>query len=106
MALSIGKNTATHQAYGKIVVTLDCDNYTAYRGGRFVIDQFEENDYNCVVHQFDWNPKKWKLSVELHYKKKFNEIGGYDQSFSYGLSRLGHYQTSRSNRMQICQSNR
>ena len=53
----IGKNTATHQAHGTIVVTLDCDNFTGYRGGKFVIEHFEKNDYNCVVHQFDWNPQ-------------------------------------------------
>jgi len=78
---SIGKNTATHQAYGKIVVTLDCDNYTGYRGGRFVIDQFEKHDYNCVLHQFDWIPHNGNFGRIALTKKKFNEIGGYDQSF-------------------------
>ena len=77
---SIGKNTATHQAHGEIVVTLDCDNYTGYRGGRFVITQFEKNDYNCVVHQFDWNPQNGNFGRIALTKKKFNEIGGYDQS--------------------------
>ena len=78
--LSIGKNTATHQARGTIVVTLDCDNYTVYRGGRFVITQFEQNDYNCVVHQFDWIPQNGNFGRIALTKKKFNEIGGYDQS--------------------------
>ena len=77
---SIGKNTATHQARGTIVVTLDCDNYTGYRGGRFVITQFEQNDYNCVVHQFDWIPQNGNFGRIALTEKKFNEIGGYDQS--------------------------
>ncbi len=77
---SIGKNTATHQARGTIVVTLDCDNFTGYRGGRFVITNFEQNDYNCVVHQFDWNPQNGNFGRIALTKKKFNEIGGYDQS--------------------------
>jgi hypothetical protein len=77
---SIGKNTASHQARGEIIVTLDCDNFTGYRGGRFVITQFEENDYNCVVHQFDWNPQNGNFGRIALTKKKFNEIGGYDQS--------------------------
>jgi hypothetical protein len=77
---SIGKNTATHQARGTIVVTLDCDNFTGYRGGRFVITQFEQNDYNCVVHQFDWNPQNGNFGRIALTKEKFNEIGGYDQS--------------------------
>ena len=77
---SIGKNTATHQARGTIVVTLDCDNFTGYRGGRFVITQFEQNDYNCVVHQYDWKPQNGNFGRIALTKKKFNEIGGYDQS--------------------------
>jgi len=77
---SIGKNTATHQARGTIVVTLDCDNYTGPHGGRFVITQFEQNDYNCVVHQYDWKPQNGNFGRIALTKKKFNEIGGYDQS--------------------------
>ena len=78
---SIGKNTATHQAYGRIVVTLDCDNFTGYRGGKFVIDHFEKHDYKCVMHQFDWNPQNGNFGRIAITKKKFNELGGYDQSF-------------------------
>jgi hypothetical protein len=77
---SIGKNTATHQSRGTIVVTLDCDNFTGYRGGRFVITQFEQNDYNCVVHQYDWKPQNGNFGRIALTKEKFNEIGGYDQS--------------------------
>ena len=77
---SIGKNTATHQAHGRIVVTLDCDNFTGFRGGKFVIDHFEKNDYNCVMHQFDWNPKNGNFGRIAITKNKFDEIGGYDQS--------------------------
>jgi len=77
---SIGKNTATHQAQGKIVVTLDCDNFTGPRGGKFVIDHFEKNNYNCVVHQFDWNPQNGNFGRIALPKATFNQIGGYDQS--------------------------
>lgn len=77
---SVGKNTATHQARGRIVVTLDCDNFTGKRGGRFVIDQFEKHDHNCVVHQFDWNPQNGNFGRIAVTKETFNKIGGYDQS--------------------------
>lgn len=77
---SIGKNTATHQAQGRIVVTLDCDNFTGPRGGRFVIDHFEKHDYNCVVHQFDWNPQNGNFGRIAVTKAIFDRIGGYDQS--------------------------
>lgn len=78
---SIGKNTAAHQAVGKIVVTLDCDNFTGYCGGRFLITQFENNDYKCVIHQYDGNPQNGNFGRISMTKEKFNEIGGYDQSF-------------------------
>jgi hypothetical protein len=78
---SIGKNTAAHQAVGKIVVTLDCDNFTGYRGGRFLITEFEKHDYNCIIHQYDGNPQNGNFGRISLTKKKFNEIGGYDQSF-------------------------
>ena len=78
---SIGKNTAIHQAVGKIVVTLDCDNFTGYRGGRFLITQFKKHDYNCVIHQYDGNPQNGNFGRISMTKKNFNEIGGYDQSF-------------------------
>ncbi|RPG63788.1 MAG: glycosyltransferase family 2 protein [Flavobacteriaceae bacterium TMED42] len=77
---SIGKNTATHQAHGRIVVTLDCDNFTGFRGGKFVIEHFEKHNYNCVMHQFDWNPKNGNFGRIAITKNKFDEIGGYDQS--------------------------
>ena len=77
---SIGKNTATHQAHGKIVVTLDCDNFTGPRGGKFVIDHFEKHNYNCVMHQFDWNPQNGNFGRIAMCKETFDKIGGYDQS--------------------------
>lgn len=77
---SIGKNTAAHQAHGRIIVTLDCDNFTGFRGGNFVIQHFEKHNYNCVMHQFDWNPKNGNFGRIALTKNKFDKIGGYDQS--------------------------
>lgn len=37
---SIAKNTSHLLAKNKILVNLDCDNYTGYNGGRFVIRQW------------------------------------------------------------------
>jgi predicted glycosyltransferase involved in capsule biosynthesis len=62
------------------VVTLDCDNFTGYKGGDFVINHFEEHDYNCVVHQFDWNHQNGNFGRISMSKAVFDEIGGYDQS--------------------------
>ena len=75
---SIGKNTATHQARGRIVVTLDCDNYTGKNGGRFVIDQFEAHDHNCVLHQVDCIHQNGNFGRIALTKEVFDKIGGYD----------------------------
>lgn len=50
------KNSFRNLMSGKIYASLDGDNYTGFRGGRHIIDVFEENDFNCIFHQFqgDW----------------------------------------------------
>ncbi|GHU87769.1 hypothetical protein FACS1894155_01340 [Bacteroidia bacterium] len=51
---SIAKNTAHFYADNDILVNLDCDNYTGYRGGKFVIQQFiQSKDFKIVLHQFN-----------------------------------------------------
>jgi glycosyltransferase involved in cell wall biosynthesis len=77
---SVAKNTAIHYSTGKIVVTLDCDNFTGIRGGDFVINQFEKHNYNCVLHQFDQTAQNGNFGRIGLTKNKFNQLGGYDQS--------------------------
>jgi len=77
---SVAKNTAIHYSTGKIVVTLDCDNFTGIRGGDFVINQFEKHNYNCVLHQFDQTAQNGNFGRIALTKNKFNQLGGYDQS--------------------------
>lgn len=48
---SIAKNTAHLLANNDILVNLDCDNYTGYNGGWFVICQFLKYGMNLVLHQ-------------------------------------------------------
>jgi hypothetical protein len=76
---SIAKNTAHYLAKNEILVNLDCDNYTGYRGGRFVIEQFE-NDSNIVLHQFGKYGDGSYGRIAM-MKKYFDEAGGYDESF-------------------------
>ena len=49
---SIAKNTAHIHASNHILVNLDCDNYTGYMGGAFVIQTFVKHNFNVVFHQF------------------------------------------------------
>lgn len=78
---SIAKNTAHFYANNDILVNLDCDNYTGYRGGNFVMQQFikRKND-NIILHQFNnfGDGSFGRISLMKHF---FDKIGGYDESF-------------------------
>jgi len=46
------KNCFRDYINGKIYASLDGDNFTGPGGGRHIIDVFEENNFDCVFHQF------------------------------------------------------
>lgn len=50
------KNAFRNLIRGQIYASLDGDNFTGKDGGRHIIDVFEQNNYDCVFHQFqgDW----------------------------------------------------
>lgn len=78
---SKAKNTAHLLAQNDILVNLDCDNYTGYQGGQYIIDRFVNNRMDIVLHQFPnnlYNSSYGRISV---LKKYFYRIGGYDESF-------------------------
>ena len=78
---SIAKNTAHWCARNVIVVNLDCDNYTGYLGGKFVIEQFYKHRKEIVFHQFDCNTTDGTYGRIAVLRKYFDQIGGYDESF-------------------------
>ncbi|MDR0540848.1 MAG: glycosyltransferase [Dysgonamonadaceae bacterium] len=77
--MSKAKNIAHHYAKNEILVNLDCDNYTGYRGGKFVLEQFDRNK-KIVFHQFGefGDGSFGRISVLRNF---FKEVGGYDESF-------------------------
>ena len=78
---SIAKNTAHFYAGNDILVNLDCDNYTGWNGGKFVIQQFLKHKNDIVLHQFGGNPidgSYGRISVMRNF---FECIGGYDETF-------------------------
>lgn len=78
---SIAKNTSHYYANNEILVNLDCDNYTGYRGGRFLINKFRDFETSkIVIHQFYnfFDGTYGRISVLKCY---FDLIGGYDESF-------------------------
>lgn len=77
---SIAKNTAHRLVTHEILVNLDCDNYTGYHGGQFVIRQFLQNR-NIILHQFGGDVYDGSYGRIGVLKKYFDCIGGYDESF-------------------------
>ena len=78
---SLAKNTSHYYATKQVVVNLDADNYTGWRGGLYVAHTFEKNK-NIFFQQFtistDGNYGNYgRVSM---YKKDFEYLGGYDES--------------------------
>ncbi len=80
--VSIAKNTSHILAKNNILVNLDCDNYTGYNGGLFVIENMLKYGINnTVIHQFNNNYGSGSYGRIALTKYNFMEIGGYDESF-------------------------
>ena len=77
----ITRNTTHIVANGDILVNLDADNYTGYRGGKFLLDIYKNNDRNIFIHQGQGIFGKGNSGRISYYKEDFLKIGGYDQDF-------------------------
>jgi hypothetical protein len=78
---SIAKNTAHFCARNDIVVNLDCDNFTGYLGGQFVINTFYQHRMDIVCQQFGGDDNDGSYGRISVLRKYFDRIGGYDESF-------------------------
>lgn len=78
---SIAKNTSHLLATNELLVNLDCDNYTGFNGGKFVIRQFIKYGSDLVLHQFSGNYPDGTFGRIAISKLNFIELGGYDESF-------------------------
>ena len=78
---SIAKNTTHLLARNDIVVNLDCDNYTGYLGGQFVINQFFNYYMDIIFHQYRGSNNDGSFGRISMLRKYFHKIGGYDESF-------------------------
>ena len=78
---SIAKNTSHFLGEAKILVNLDCDNFTGPNGGKMLMDLYEDEEVTAV-HQFcqkEWFSGNYgRISMRAHV---FNELGGYNESF-------------------------
>lgn len=78
--MSIAKNTAHWCANHDIVVNLDCDNFTGYLGGQFVIRQFLKSN-DIILHQFSGLIHDGSYGRIAVCRRYFDRVGGYDESF-------------------------
>ena len=78
---SVAKNTAHWCARNEIAVNLDCDNFTGYLGGKFVIEQFYRYHMDIVFHQFGGDITDGTYGRIAMLRKYFDRIGGYNESF-------------------------
>lgn len=78
---SIAKNTSHYLSEGDILVNLDCDNFTGFRGGKHLLDIFDKEDV-VAAHQFcqkEWFSGNYgRISIR---REVFDELGGYNESF-------------------------
>lgn len=77
----ITRNTSHILGNGKILINLDADNFTGYRGGKFIIDIFEQNDKKVFIHQWCGEYRKGDYGRIGYYKNDFLNLGGYNQDF-------------------------
>ena len=78
---SIAKNTAHWCARNDIVVNLDCDNFTGYLGGKFVIEHFYKYRMDIVFHQYSGDVTDGTYGRIAALRKYFHLLGGYNESF-------------------------
>jgi len=78
---SIAKNTSHLYANGDVLMNLDCDNYTGYNGGKFVIQQFMNIDDDIILHQvyIYLDGSFGRIGMRREF---FHAIGGYNEAFA------------------------
>lgn len=79
----IAKNTSHRLSSNDIIVNLDADNFTGYRGGKFLLDKYKLNNRNIFIHQGQGIFGKGNSGRISCYKEDFMKLGGYNQDF-YG----------------------
>ena len=77
----IAKNTPHRLAEGDILVNLDCDNYTGYRGGKVLLDLYKSNDRNVFIHQGQGIFGKGNTGRVSYYREDFMRLGGHNEDF-------------------------
>lgn len=100
--MSVAKNTAHAFAKGQILTSLDADNFTGPRGGRFVYRTLKKWDFNAVLHQFSGTWRDGTSGRTSYSSENFRGIGGYNEQ----LEPFGHEELDLIGRMSAVYSTR
>jgi hypothetical protein len=75
------KNTAHRLSTGKILVNLDGDNFTGYRGGMFVYNVFMSSPNDTCLWQYSGASEDGSFGRIASSRDAFFSVGGYNQEF-------------------------
>ncbi len=84
--MALAKNTAHAYSTGEILTSLDADNFTGPRGGKFVYDCFKKHNFETILHQFSGSWRDGTCGRMSYNRKHFIGVGGYDEQ----LEPFGH----------------
>ncbi len=77
----LAKNTTHRISSGKILVNLDGDNLTGYRGGMFVYTQFMSYPHDICLWQFSGKKQDGSFGRIAASRDAFFAVGGYNEEF-------------------------
>ena len=87
--MSVAKNTAHAFATGKVLTSLDADNFTGPRGGRYVYNIFRKYNFDVLLHQFSGTWRDGTSGRVSYNRDHFNGVAGYDEEFEpYGYDEI------------------
>ena len=78
---SVAKNTSHRFSRGRILVNLDGDNYTGWRGAEHILRVFQKYGQHTVFHQWSGISKDGTYGRISYSRETFFQLGGYDESF-------------------------
>jgi len=93
----IAKNTAHKLSSGKILVNLDGDNFTGYRGGIFVYTEFMSYEFDICLWQFSGYFNDGSFGRIAAARDTFMAVGGYNEE----LLEMGYQDRDLVRRLEI-----
>ncbi|MCP4456763.1 MAG: hypothetical protein GY816_01855 [Cytophagales bacterium] len=75
----VAKNTSHRLSSGKILVNLDGDNFTGYRGGMYIYNEFIAHKHDICLWQFSGTFNDGSFGRIAAARDTFMAVGGYNE---------------------------